>query len=77
MTFGAATGAERPYRPAPQRSIITIGLGRVGATRPEGGVKGGTILATGTPEQVSAQRDSYTGQFLRDLLGNPARARTA
>lgn len=32
---------------------------------PEGGAKGGTIVATGTPEQISKQPGSYTGKFLR------------
>jgi excinuclease ABC subunit A len=35
---------------------------------PEGGEKGGAIVAAGTPEQVAAVEASYTGQFLRDLL---------
>ncbi len=35
---------------------------------PEGGDKGGTILAVGTPEDVAAQPQSYTGQFLAPLL---------
>ncbi|KUO19537.1 hypothetical protein AQJ91_19480 [Streptomyces dysideae] len=35
---------------------------------PEGGHRGGTVVAQGTPEQVAAQPDSYTGQFLRGLL---------
>jgi excinuclease ABC subunit A len=35
---------------------------------PEGGDKGGTILTTGTPEQVAAHTDSYTGQFLKLVL---------
>ncbi|HHC73906.1 MAG TPA: excinuclease ABC subunit UvrA [Thiothrix sp.] len=35
---------------------------------PEGGSKGGEIIATGTPEQVAAMDSSYTGQFLRPLL---------
>jgi len=35
---------------------------------PEGGSKGGQIIATGTPEQVAAMDSSYTGQFLRPLL---------
>jgi excinuclease ABC subunit A len=35
---------------------------------PEGGDAGGRVVATGTPEQVAAVRESYTGQFLRDLL---------
>ncbi len=35
---------------------------------PEGGDKGGTILATGTPEQVAQCEQSYTGQFLKPIL---------
>ena len=35
---------------------------------PEGGVGGGTIVATGTPEEVSKVDTSYTGQFLRSML---------
>ncbi|MBS0188764.1 MAG: excinuclease ABC subunit UvrA [Planctomycetes bacterium] len=35
---------------------------------PEGGAKGGTIVAQGTPEQVAAVEKSYTGQYLRPLL---------
>jgi len=36
---------------------------------PEGGDRGGRIIATGTPEEVAGNRASYTGQFLADLLG--------
>jgi len=36
---------------------------------PEGGVRGGTVVAEGTPEQVAATKASYTGQFLRGSLG--------
>lgn len=35
---------------------------------PEGGDGGGTIVATGTPEEVSCVDSSYTGQFLRGML---------
>ena len=35
---------------------------------PEGGYKGGTIVATGTPEEVSKNENSYTGQFLKKVL---------
>lgn len=35
---------------------------------PEGGDKGGTIVATGTPEQIAKNTNSYTGQFLKKLL---------
>ena len=32
---------------------------------PEGGDKGGTIIATGTPKEISECPDSYTGQYLK------------
>jgi excinuclease ABC subunit A len=35
---------------------------------PEGGEAGGEIVATGTPEQVAAVEESFTGQFLREVL---------
>lgn len=35
---------------------------------PEGGVRGGTIVAKGTPEQIVEVSESYTGQFLKPLL---------
>ena len=35
---------------------------------PEGGSRGGTIVATGTPEQVAKVPESHTGRFLRDIL---------
>jgi excinuclease ABC subunit A len=36
---------------------------------PEGGSGGGSVLVEGTPEKVAATKKSYTGQFLRPLLG--------
>jgi excinuclease ABC subunit A len=36
---------------------------------PEGGSRGGAVIATGTPEQVAGVEESYTGQFLKKLLG--------
>ena len=35
---------------------------------PEGGDKGGTVIATGTPEEVAQNKESYTGQFLKKVL---------
>ncbi len=35
---------------------------------PEGGDKGGTVVASGTPETIARRDDSYTGQFLKRLL---------
>ena len=40
---------------------------------PEGGDRGGGIVAAGTPEQVAAVDASYTGHYLRQLLARPAR----
>ncbi len=42
---------------------------------PEGGDGGGLVVATGTPEQVAAVSESYTGRFLTDIL--PVRAARA
>lgn len=35
---------------------------------PEGGEKGGTIIATGTPEDISQNEKSYTGHYLKKML---------
>jgi len=40
---------------------------------PEGGDRGGKIVATGTPEEVAAVTESFTGQYLGPAL-NDARA---
>jgi excinuclease ABC subunit A len=40
---------------------------------PEGGGAGGQLVAVGTPEQVAASRESYTGQYLRGVLPEPER----
>jgi excinuclease ABC subunit A len=39
---------------------------------PEGGAGGGSVVATGTPEEVAAARASYTGQYLKPLLAAAA-----
>ena len=38
---------------------------------PEGGLRGGDVVAAGTPEDVAAVKESYTGQYLRPLLAKP------
>ena len=35
---------------------------------PDGGERGGRIVATGTPEEVAAIKESHTGHYLRRLL---------
>ncbi|MDK0983694.1 excinuclease ABC subunit UvrA [Clostridium perfringens] len=35
---------------------------------PEGGDKGGTIIATGTPEKIAGAKESYTGKYLKKYL---------
>ena len=35
---------------------------------PEGGAGGGAVVAAGTPEQIAAVEESYTGQFLKKIL---------
>ena len=36
---------------------------------PEGGEDGGSLIAAGTPEEVAACKESYTGEYLREKLG--------
>ena len=44
---------------------------------PEGGVNGGKIIAEGTPEKVSTVKASYTGKFIKEIMGNSAMKKTA
>jgi excinuclease ABC subunit A len=36
---------------------------------PEGGAEGGTVVAEGTPEDIAAVPESYTGKFLAEVVG--------
>jgi len=36
---------------------------------PEGGAAGGYIVATGAPETIASNRESFTGRFLAEILG--------
>jgi excinuclease ABC subunit A len=42
---------------------------------PEGGVRGGAVVAEGTPEDVAAVEGSYTGRFLKRVVGSGASSR--
>jgi excinuclease ABC subunit A len=44
---------------------------------PEGGARGGELIAAGTPEEVAQVARSYTGQFLSRLIGRGRRRRAA
>ncbi|MGR6614302.1 excinuclease ABC subunit UvrA [Kocuria rhizophila] len=44
---------------------------------PNGGSGGGTVVAQGTPEDVADNEDSFTGQFLREVLENSAARESA
>jgi excinuclease ABC subunit A len=44
---------------------------------PEGGEDGGELIAAGTPEEIAEVAESYTGQFLRRVLREPAAAAAA
>ncbi len=41
---------------------------------PEGGNRGGEVVAKGTPEEVARAEGSYTGQFLQTVLNHPAQS---
>ena len=40
---------------------------------PEGGVGGGQIIATGTPEEVALVEKSYTGYYIKEMLSKKAK----
>ncbi len=44
---------------------------------PEGGINGGKIIAEGTPEKISSVKESYTGRFIREIIGNGSMKKTA
>jgi excinuclease ABC subunit A len=44
---------------------------------PEGGDRGGEIIARGTPEQLAEMSHSFTGQFLARMLGRPRQLKSA
>jgi len=44
---------------------------------PEGGDGGGHVVAQGTPEQIASSKASYTGQYLKPVLGEPRRRAAA
>ena len=44
---------------------------------PEGGESGGKIIAQGPPEKISVEKESFTGQFLKDILGSAKMKKTA
>jgi excinuclease ABC subunit A len=44
---------------------------------PDGGERGGRLVAEGTPEQVAAEPGSFTGQYLREILGSGGSAAAA
>jgi excinuclease ABC subunit A len=52
-----------------ERLTVVMLPDHVNALGPEGGGGGGRVNATGTPEEVAKVGESYTGKFLRDIVG--------
>ena len=44
---------------------------------PEGGINGGKIIAEGSPEKVSNVKESYTGKFIKEIIGTGSMKKTA
>ena len=44
---------------------------------PEGGINGGRIIAEGTPEKVAEVKESFTGKFLKEIMGVNSMKKTA
>ena len=45
-----------------------LGDGPLNVLGPEGGARGGYVVAAGTPETVAKTPESYTGRYLRNVL---------
>jgi excinuclease ABC subunit A len=54
--------------PAPAKAGVIKTADWILDLGPEGGVKGGEVVAQGTPEQVAKEPRSYTGKYLAPLL---------
>ena len=44
---------------------------------PEGGINGGRIIAEGTPEKISNVKESFTSEFIKEIIGNGVMKKTA
>ena len=44
---------------------------------PEGGINGGRIIAEGAPEKVAEVEESFTGKFLKEIMGDNSMKKTA
>ena len=44
---------------------------------PEGGINGGKIIAEGTPEKIATVKESYTGKFIKEIIGENTMKKTA
>ena len=44
---------------------------------PEGGINGGRIIAEGAPEKVAEVKESFTGKFLKEIMGDNSMKKTA
>ena len=44
---------------------------------PEGGINGGRIIAEGTPEKITTFKESFTGKFIKEIIGNGSMKKTA
>ena len=44
---------------------------------PEGGVNGGRIIAEGPPEKITTFKESFTGKFIKEIIGNGSMKKTA
>ena len=48
--------------------IVDLGPGAKGVAKPQRGVRGGEIVAEGTPEDVAQEPRSFTGHYLKGML---------
>ena len=68
----ARAGGDRPGKCQPGLSPGKGSSGENSNGRAEGGAGGGTVVAQGTPEEVAKVGESFTGQYLAEVLAKEA-----
>jgi excinuclease ABC subunit A len=63
---------EHNRQPAPAKAGVIKTADWILDLGPEGGVRGGEIVAEGTPETVAANALSFTGEYLKPMLAKAA-----
>ena len=71
IDFQARTTFQEDFHPSLFREVmlgVVVRFTQWFQQRQEGGFRGGNIIASGTPEEVAKCENSFTGQFIKEML---------